>query len=83
MARKKTNEIVEAVESAEVTEVTATAEVTAAEVPVAEKKEKKFTKQSILRFEKYGRYRDLLAAVLEDNKRYSVDEVDLILKEDD
>ncbi len=50
---------------------------------VTKKKVKNFSKQSILRFEKYSRYKDLLGAVLEDNKRYSVDEVDLILKEDD
>lgn len=53
------------------------------EASVVKKKVRKFSKESILRFEKYSRYRDLLGAVLEDNKRYSVDEVDLILKEDD
>lgn len=53
------------------------------DVYAPERRERTYTKQSFLRFPKYGRYRDLLAAVLDDNKRYSITEVDNILKEDE
>ncbi len=42
--------------------------------------EKSYLKDSVLRFKRFERYRDLLAAVLEEDKRYTVSEVEEVLK---
>lgn len=49
-------------------------------VPVRDA-EKKFTKEQLLKSQKYRHQRDLLSALLEDNKRYSVAEVNKKIKE--
>lgn len=42
----------------------------------------RFPKRSFLRFERYARVRDLLGAMLDDDKKYSIEEVDeMLLKE--
>lgn len=42
-------------------------------------KQNKHTKEQYIRSEKYGKYRDLLSAVLIDNKEYTENEVNKII----
>ncbi|MCD8090943.1 MAG: hypothetical protein LUD81_10080 [Clostridiales bacterium] len=67
--------------------VTETAETTTLETvetvetnKTAKSRERTFLKSSIVRFAKYARVRDLLSALLEDGRKYSIREVDEILK---
>lgn len=46
-----------------------------------ENKNPKFTKEQLLRSEKYANYQDALSALLKDGKTYTHEEVERILKE--
>ncbi len=71
----------------------AAAETAAAETAAAVNSEKvadktvgknviRFPKRSFLRFERYAKVKDLLGAMLDDDKKYSIEEVDeMLIKE--
>lgn len=48
----------------------------AKEKPAVPEKAAKFSKAQILRSDRYAKRRDLLSAILEDGKNYSVEEID-------
>lgn len=48
---------------------------------VPETKETLYTKQQIVDSKKYKKYKDLLISILENNKSYSIKEVDIKIKE--
>ncbi len=47
---------------------------------IAEKAAKKYSKEQLMQSERYGKQRDLLNALLEDNKQYTFDEVEEKIK---
>ena len=47
---------------------------------IAEKAAKRYSKEQLMRSERYGKQRDLLSALLEDNRQYTFDEVDEKIK---
>lgn len=46
----------------------------------AEKTAKRYSKEQLMRSERYSKQRDLLGALLEDDKQYAFDEVDAKIK---
>lgn len=74
MAKTKTTEIAETAAAA-MEEKTVVPKTTAKKT-----NEIVFLKRSFLRFDRYAKVRDLLGAVLDDDKKYSIREVDEILK---
>lgn len=48
---------------------------------IENKNETLYTKQQIIKSQKYKQYRDLLTTTLEENKKYSNKEIDIKIKE--
>lgn len=48
---------------------------------VIEKEIERFTKEQIINSKKYNKYRDVLKSILEENKSYSIEDIEQIIKE--